>query len=463
MKHYLAIDLGASGGRLVLGHLEDGKLVCEMVYRFPNQLVSRNNQLIWDMDMLFAEILKGLRLCNGIATPVSVGINTWGVDFVLLDENGAMLGEAVSYRDNRTTWMDEEVAEKISETKLYRRTGIQKQIFNTVYQLMAVKKDRRKYLSQAKTMLMIPDYLHYRLCGVMKTEYTNATTTGLINAKSKKWDDKIIRACGFPRKMFTDIVPPGTPLGELTGEIQAKVGFNCRVVAPATHDTGSAVMAIPSGDELPFISSGTWSLMGVERNFADCGEESRKHNFTNEGGYGNRFRYLKNIMGLWMIQSVRKELGDIYSFDELCKMAEKESITSVVDCSSQRFLAPESMIYELQLACDKNRLKIPTGPGELAAVVYNSLAASYRDTVVELEKLTGVTYPAIHIIGGGANADYLNRLTAKASGKTIYAGPAEATAIGNLLAQMIADGEFTGLEAAKECVKKSFTPKIIGG
>lgn len=464
MKYYLAVDIGASSGRHILGYLENGVMSCEEIHRFPNSIVKKDNELVWDLNALFDEILRGLKRCAELGKiPESVGIDTWGVDFVLLDGSGSVLGNAVSYRDSRTEGMDTEVYRHISEDELYRRTGIQKQSFNTIYQLMAVKRDARQYLHNAEKLMMIPDYLHYRLSGVAKTEYTNATTTGLVNAGSKEWDDEVISACGYPQKIFADIVLPGTVLGDLTPDIQERVGFNCKVVLPATHDTASAVMSVPSTEENTlYISSGTWSLMGVERLSPDCSPESCARNFTNEGGYAYRYRYLKNIMGLWMIQSVKNELSDIYSFAELCDMAEKETIESVIDCNHSRFLSPDSMIHEIQQACAENGRQIPREPGELAAVVYNSLALCYRDTARELERLTGLVYNAINIVGGGSNADYLNRLTAKLTGKTVYAGPSEATAIGNLTVQMIAGGELNSLRDGRECVRRSFEAKSFG-
>jgi len=283
--------------------------------------------------------------------------------------------------------------------------------------------------------------LHYLLSGVAKTEYSIASTSGLLNAQSRKWDDEIINACGFPRNIFQEIIPSGTNLGELTPEIQKKVGFNTKVVVPPAHDTASAVLAIPSLDEdTLFISSGTWSVMGAERSAPNCSPESMAKDFANEGGYGYRTIFLRNIMGLWMIQSVKNELNDAYSFAELNEMAEKSQITSIVDCNSNRFFAPESMINELRKTCKKTAQPIPETPGELAAVIYNSLALCYSRAVKELEQLTGVEYPAIYIIGGGANAGYLNKLTARYTEKEVKVGPTEATAIGNLLSQIIAGG-----------------------
>ena len=285
-------------------------------------------------------------------------------------------------------------------------------------------------------------------------EYTNATTTQLVSPQTKDWDYELIDLLGFNRKIFKEISMPGTVVGNFTKEIQEEVGFDCTVVLPATHDTGSAVLAVPTNDDNAiYISSGTWSLMGIERKDADCSMESMRANFTNEGGYDYRFRFLKNIMGLWMIQSVKKEWkesGEDYSFGEICKRASRETISSIVDCNDSRFLAPESMCKAVKTYCEESGQQVPETKWEMAAVIYNSLADCYRICCREIEALTGVRYDCIHIVGGGANADYLNRLTAEATGKTVYAGPTEATAIGNLAVQMIEGKEFKSLKEARD-------------
>ena len=350
--------------------------------------------------------------------------------------------------------------EIIPEEKLYERTGIQKQIFNTIYQLMAVKSNNPEILEHAETMLMIPEYFNYLLTGEKASEYTNATTTQLVSPETKDWDYELIEMLGYPKQIFQKIKKPGTVLGNLTKEIQKEVGFDCEVVLPATHDTGSAVMAVPTNeDNTIYISSGTWSLMGTELKKADCSPESRLHNFTNEGGYEYRFRYLKNIMGLWMIQSVRKELAPKQGFGEICEAAARADIASLVDCNDDRFLAPQSMTEEVQKACAETGQRIPEGIAETACVIYNSLAQCYAQTIREIEEMSEITYESIHVVGGGANAAYLNELTAKATGKTVYAGPTEATAIGNLTAQIIAAGELENLQAARKCIFESFEIK----
>ena len=460
-QYYLAIDIGASSGRHILGSVQDGKIVLEEIHRFPNGMSEKNGHRCWDVDKLFQEILTGMKKCKELGKiPVSVGIDTWAVDFVLLNEKDERIGDAVGYRDSRTEGMDEEVYRIIPEEELYGRTGIQKQIFNTIYQLMAVKKQSPEQLEQAKTFLMIPDYFHFLLSGVKAVEYTNASTTQLVSPDTFDWDKELMERLGYPTDIFPDIVKPGTVLGDLTEEIATQVGYSCKVVAPATHDTGSAVLAVPASDsDFLYISSGTWSLMVVERRSADCSHKSKVRNFTNEGGYERRFRYLKNIMGLWMIQSVKKELNDQYSFAELCDLAAKADFSSRVDVNDASFLAPENMIVAVQEMCRKTGQAVPETPGEIASCIYQSLADSYCETVQEIEEMSGRTYSRIHIVGGGSNAVYLNELTAKATGKEVYAGPGEATAIGNLAAQMLQDGVYSSVEEVRTAIGVSFDMK----
>ena len=462
-NYYLAVDIGASSGRHMLSHMENGKMILEEIYRFPNGIVEKNGHKVWDVDRLFQEILTGMKKCALAGKiPYSMGIDTRAVDFILLDEKDVRIGEAVAYRDKRTEGMDRKVYDIISEEALYQRTGIQKQIFNTIYQLMAVKEQQPWQLEQAKSMLMIPDYFHFLLTGKKVQEYTNATTTQLADPVAKDWDMELIEKIGYPKGIFQTIQKPGYEVGRLSGKIQKEVGFDCKVVLPPTHDTASAVAAVPTQEEHAlYISSGTWSLMGTELREADCSKESMLHNMTNEGGYDYRFRYLKNIMGLWMIQSVKKESAPDLGFGEICALASKEAITSFVNVNDARFLAPENMTEEVKKACEESGQQVPQTIGELAAVIYHSLAECYAKTVEEIETLTGITYPKIQIVGGGANAQYLNELTAKYTGKNVCAGPTEATAVGNLAAQMIAAGELKDLKAARACIAESFEMNIF--
>ncbi len=461
-NYYLAVDIGASSGRHMLASMQDGKMRLEEVYRFENGMQHVDGKLLWDTGHLFREIVNGMKKCKELGKiPVSMSIDTWAVDYVLLDEKDELLGDTYGYRDSRTNGMDTLVYEIIPETELYQRTGIQKQMFNTIYQLMAVKQREPELLKKAKTFLMLPDYFQFLLTGMKVSEYTNATSTQLMSPVTKQWDKELMDKLGYPKEMFLPVQLPGTEVGTLKKEIQDAVGFDCKVVLCASHDTASAVMAMPvvNGEGL-YISSGTWSLMGVEHASALCDEKSRLANFTNEGGYEYRFRYLKNIMGLWMIQSVRHELGNAYSFAELCEMAETcREFPSRVDVNDDCFLAPENMTEAIRDYCTKHGRQVPQTPGEIAAVIYQSLAECYGRTVKELEQNTQKSYESIHIIGGGSNAAYLNRLTAEATRKTVYAGPGEATAIGNVMAQMIKDGVFENLTKARACVFTSFDVK----
>lgn len=464
ITYYLAVDIGASSGRHILGSLDEtGKhMGLEEIYRFDNGMTKKDGQLCWDLSYLFEQIVEGMKKCNELGKiPKTMGIDTWAVDFVLLDHEDRVLGNTVGYRDERTKGMDEEVCRLLSQEMLYSRTGIQKQIFNTIYQLMAVKKETPQLLSRAESMLMVPDYFNFLLTGEKCTEYTNATTTQLVSPVTKDWDYELIELLGYPKRIFGTISQPKTLVGHLTEEIKDRVGYDLEVVLPATHDTGSAVVSVPaSGDNYLYISSGTWSLMGMERMEADCSRAGMEANLTNEGGYDYRFRYLKNIMGLWMIQSVRNELGRKYSFAQLCDMAEEcREFPSRVDVNDQSFLAPENMMEAIARYCEVHGERAPKTPGEFAAVIYQSLADSYAQTVQEIEEITGKRFEKIHIVGGGANADYLNRLTAQSTQKPVYAGPTEATAIGNLAVQMLADKRFTSLEEVRRVIYESFDIK----
>lgn len=458
-EYYLAIDIGASSGRHILGSLVDGKIQLEEIYRFENGMEKKDGHLCWNVPHLFGEIKEGLKACKAAGKiPVSMGIDTWGVDYVLLDKDDQVIGNTYGYRDSRTKGMDEEVYKLIPEKELYARTGIQKQIFNTIYQLMAVKMQEPENMEAAETLLMIPDYFHFLLTGNKVSEYTEATTGQLVDPVTKQWDYELIERLGFKRSIFLPLQMPGTVVGRFSEEVEAEVGFSCEVILPATHDTGSAVISVPAlTDDCMYISSGTWSLMGIENMEAICTPESMERNFTNEGGYDYRFRYLKNIMGLWMIQSVRNELNKAYSFAQLCEMAEEEvNFASRVDVNDDVFLAPENMTQAIKDYCRNAGCEVPETVGQIATVIYQSLAECYAETVKEIEAITGRYFPAINIVGGGSNAAYLNQLTADKSGRVVYAGPGEATAIGNLAVQMIKDGKFAGLAEVRKCIYDSF-------
>lgn len=459
LRKYLAVDVGASSGRHILGWVENGKLRLEEVYRFENKLIRKNGHLCWDMDGLVREVVHGLKRCGEISKiPDSVGIDTWAVDFLLLDREGNPLGDAVAYRDSRTQGMDRAVEERVPSRELYARTGIQKQTFNTIYQLMAIKRREPELLEQASRFLMIPEYLTYRLTGRMENEYTNATTTGLVNAKTRAWDEELLDMLEFPKKVFGPLRMPGCLVGNLAPEIRRQAGFDCQVVFPATHDTGSAFLAVPAKEGGVYLSSGTWSLLGTELSEPITTRESQERNFTNEGGYEYRFRYLKNIMGLWMLQSLRREGGEGVTFAVLEGQARQAAdFSSRVDVNDERFLAPDNMGEAIRAYCRETRQPVPETLGELGSCVYHSLAQSYADSVKELSKLTGREYNAVNIVGGGSRDAYLNQLTADAARMPVFAGPTEGTALGNLMVQMLAQGEFPDLSAIRKAERQSFS------
>lgn len=485
MLYHLAIDIGASSGRHILGHLENGRMVLEEIHRFDNRQVHKNGHDCWDIDHLWQGILDGLKACKALGKiPATVGIDTWAVDFVLLDQNGRMVGDAVAYRDSRTEGADQLVEAKIGAADLYARTGIQKQNFNTIYQLAALQKEHPEQLEAAHSLLMIPDYFHYLLTGVQKQEYTNATSTGLVHADKKTWDRDLLDLLGLPRRLFGPLSMPGTVVGPLRDEIAAQVGFQTTVVLPATHDTGSAFLAVPAQDDHSvYLSSGTWSLLGVENEAPITTEESRKQNFTNEGGAWYRYRYLKNIMGLWMIQAIRRELNGVdyvagkeraawtldvqpgekqWTFPDLIAAAESAAdFPSVVNANDDTFLAPASMIAVIQATCATAGQPVPRTVGQLMQCVYRSLTLCYKNAIAELSQLTGKTYTAIHIVGGGCQDNYLNRMTAAICRLPVWAGPVEGTAIGNLVVQMIHSDEFADLAAARQCIRESFDIKEV--
>lgn len=482
-RYYLAIDIGASSGRHVLGHIEDGKIVLEEMHRFDNTQVRRRGHDCWDIDMIWENVLVGLEKCAAAGKiPTTVGIDTWGVDFVLVDSFGNRVGDAVAYRDARTQPVTAKVDRAVGLDSLYRATGIQRQAFNTIYQLAALSEEHPEELESADRFLMVPEYLNYLLTGVMANEYTNATTTNLLNARTCAWDECALAAAGAPARIFGDVSMPGTVLGGLTADVQARVGFNAQVMLPATHDTGSAFLAVPACDEdAVYLSSGTWSLLGVEHEGPITSDASRFQNFTNEGGYLKRYRFLKNIMGLWMIQSIRRELNGVdyvagsglgrrraekeWGFGDLIDAARQADEQAsgpapFVNVNDDRFLAPASMIDEIRQACRETGQEVPEGVGELMRCVYSSLTGCYADSINELSALTGRTYTSINIVGGGCQDAYLNQMTANACGLPVYAGPIEGTSLGNLVVQMIGDGRFDSLQQARDAIRASFDVEV---
>ena len=461
MKYYLSIDIGASSGRHILSSIQNGKLVLEEVYRFENGMTEKDGHLVWDYEKLFRDIVDGLKECKKVnKIPVSVGIDTWGVDYALIDGSGAVIGDVYAYRDGRTEEPIKKLHEKIPFETLYERTGSQFQIYNTIYQLYSDKLSGK--LDKAERFLMMPDFFNYLLTGVMKNEFTNASTTGLMSAKTREWDIQTVKELGLPEKLFTELSDPATLVGSVKPEIAKEIGYDLKVVLPATHDTASAVMAVPEIGQPLYISSGTWSLLGIESPVAISTADALRENFTNEGGYGRSTRFLKNIMGLWMIQCVRREYNKKYSWGDFVTLSkEVKDFDSIVDVNDASFLAPASMIDAIKEYCRKTGQKVPETPGEIALCVYDSLAVCYKKAVETVEKVTGYSFDTIHIVGGGCQNEYLNELTAKRTGRKVVAGPVEATAIGNALSQLIYDGAVKDVIEAKELVKSSFDTKTI--
>ncbi len=484
MVYHLAIDIGASSGRHILGHVENGRIVLEEMFRFDNTQVRKNGHDCWDAEALFKSVVAGIKACvDAGKAPATIGIDTWAVDFVLLDKDLKPCCDTVAYRDARTVGMDAVVAEAIPPAELYARTGIQKQLFNTIYQLVALKREHPEQLAAARRFLMMPEYLNFRLSGKLANEYTNATSTNLLDARAKTWDRDLLSRLGLPAEIFGEPQMPGPTLGPLSPEIAAETGCSAIVMLPATHDTGSAFLAVPARDDRAvYLSSGTWSLLGVENAEPITTPESQAANFTNEGGAWYRFRYLKNIMGLWMIQSIRRELNGVsyvagkekvsvplrdweerkYSFNDLETAAKAAAgFASTVDANDGRFLSPASMIAEVRAACAESGQAVPETVGELMQCVYASLAKCYKDAIANLSALTGKTYTSLNIVGGGCQDGYLNSLTAQATGLEVFAGPVEGTAIGNLVVQFIAAGEFKDLADARAVIARSFDVKRV--
>ncbi|UOE94964.1 rhamnulokinase [Alkalihalobacillus sp. LMS39] len=461
MTYSLAVDIGASSGRLMLGYIEDGTLQLQEIHRFENKLIELNGHFCWDIDKLFEEIKAGIKKCHDVGlTPTSIGIDTWAVDFVLLDENNDRITDAVAYRDPRTDGIMEEVFDIIMKERLYLETGIQFQKFNTIYQLYALKKHQPDVLKKAKRFLMIPDYLHFLLTGKVTNEYTNATSTQLVNAFTKKWDKDILEKLDLNPNMFGSMNMPKTVVGPLRKELEEEFGFTMDVILPATHDTGSAVIAVPEMDDTIYISSGTWSLIGVENHFPICVTKALDYNFTNEGGLEHRFRFLKNIMGLWMIQEVRRNYNNSYSFAELVELSlQANDFHSTVNVDDERFLKPDNMIEEIQAYCKDTNQAVPETPGEIAKCVYDSLVNSYVQAIAEIEDIFEKSFSKINVIGGGSQNEQLNQLIANATKKSVFAGPIEATAIGNIVTQLMALNEIKSIEEARALIKQSFEVK----
>lgn len=455
MRYHLAIDIGASSGRHILGSVSDGKLVLEEIYRFENGVENNNGTLVWNVEKLFKEVINGIAECKKIGKiPETVAIDTWGVDYVLLDKNKKEILPVVSYRDSSCENAESELSKILPQEKLYSLTGIQKQSYNTVYQLYRDHKNGK--LDSAEFFLMIPEYLSFKLTGVIKNEYTNATTTNLVNALSKNWDTEILEKIGVSEEIFSTPVLPTTVIGEFSPEISQKIGFSAKVIFCPSHDTASAVAACPLDEKSVYISSGTWSLIGTENFEPLLNEKSLNANFTNEGGIEYRFRYLKNIMGMWIFQNIRKNLNKAYTYDEMMNMAKSSDFRELIDPTDNVFLAPENMIETIRAYLKKPELPI----ADVLSSVYHSLAFSYQKAVSEIEEISGKTIESIFIVGGGSKDDYLNQLTAEYTGKKVCIGITEATAIGNILSQIMFC-EKINLTEARKIVKNTFQIKEI--
>ena len=423
MKYALAVDIGASSGRHIVGWLEDGKIRTKEVYRFPNGVTEKDGRLTWDMDGLLEHVKCGIAEAKKqFSTIDTLSIDTWGVDYVLLKGDEEVY-PVYAYRDSRTEAVVSQVHEIIPFSELYRHTGCQFQPFNTIYQLYHEKLNGR--LEGVTDMLMIPEYLIWKLCGVKAREYTNATTMGMINAQTGEFDMEIVEALGYPKHLFPKLSQPGTVIGEYEG---------IRCVLCATHDTGSAVEGIPMEGNQPYISSGTWSLLGVKTPKPITDRASEEANYSNEGGVGYN-RYQKNIMGMWLVNELRRDICPELPFPEIVKTAEESTCGILVDANAQEFLAPKSMKAAFDKATGGSLHTI----GDYFRCAYRSLAVSYQKAIEELEANTRKQYEKLYIVGGGAKNAFLNHLTEEATGKQVIALPIEATALGNLKIQMEAD------------------------
>lgn len=433
MKYYLAIDIGASSGRHIVGYMKDGAIVTDEVYRFPNGMDNVDGRLVWNVERLFGEVVSGIAEAFRKYPHIeSLSIDTWGVDYVIMRDDEEIL-PVYAYRDSRTDSVINEVHELISFKTLYERTGIQFQKFNTIYQLYRDKLDGR--LEDATDFLMIPEYLMYKLTGVKKKEYTNATTTGMVNALTGRYDRKIWSSLGLPINLDANLCAPGTLVGKLKSDIAKRVGGDLEVVLCATHDTASAVEAIDMPENAPYISSGTWSLLGVKTPSAITDDKSRDSNYSNEGGVGYN-RYQKNITGMWIVQSLRAELCPDVSYGDIVNMAISSSFEEIFDVNDEMFAAPESMKSAIDAYLFGHGKKLPSAPADYFKSAYISLGYCYGESIADMENNTGVIYSDLYIVGGGAKNAYLNEITEKYTGKHVIALPIEATAIGNLKVQM---------------------------
>ncbi|XID94057.1 rhamnulokinase family protein [Paenibacillaceae bacterium WGS1546] len=464
----LAFDMGASSGRALVGKLapvRDGRRKLEVaeVHRFPNHAIQVGKRLHWDTLRLLHEMKKGIRLAfqQGYE-PATFGIDTWGVDFGLLDANGELIGNPYHYRDPHTEGMIEEVGNLIGPQALFEQSGLQFMPFNTLYQLYAMKKAASPKLEIAKTLLLTPDLLVYLLTGIRSCEFTMATTTQLFHPAKQAWNAELMERLGIPADLFLEPVSPGTILGPLSPEVADELGVPAiRAVSVGTHDTESAIAAVPAGDEpFAYLVCGTWSLLGTEMSGPLLSPETMELEFSNEGGVGGTYQLLKNIMGLWLLQECKREWdeeGNEIGFPELVRLAgQAEPFRSLVHPDNPRFFSPGGMAGKIRSFCAETNQPIPQSEGEIARCILESLALRYRQALEQAEKLTGRVYGGLHMVGGGIRNELLCRWTAEAIGKPVWAGPVEASAIGNMLMQLVALGECKDLREARELVAASF-------
>ncbi|MDE1549786.1 rhamnulokinase [Jeotgalibaca caeni] len=460
MNCYAAVDIGASSGRVLLGTYQDGRIDLAEIHRFKNGFFRKGFLDVWDTDYLLKEILTGLAKIKqaGIDT-CTLGIDTWAVDYCLLDGEGQPIHDVVSYRDHRTDGAIDKVAELISKETIYQKTGIQFQPFNTLFQLFVEKQED---LERTETILMVPDYLTYRLTGEKVLEKTNASSMQLVNLETGELDEELLALVGLNRKQFPPLIEAGTVVGSLKQEFFPEFDLpEVEVIAVGTHDTASAVAGTPGeGDNWAYLSSGTWSLLGMEMEEPISTTAAYQENYTNEGGVYDTYRFLKNIMGMWLIQEVSRMLDHRYTFAELAQLAaEVEPFQREIDVNHPRFLNPEHMIEEIQAYCQETGQSIPETPGEIVRCVYDSLALCYQRELQKLAELTGKEVEELIIVGGGGNVALLNQTVADLTGMTVWAGPSEATAVGNIVVQMIQKGEFTDLAEARKVIKNTYPMK----
>ena len=467
---YLGIDLGAEGGRVIAGLFDGTQVRLELLHRFPNGPVALAGSLRWDVLRLWSEIQSGLAAAAAKyrETIVSAGVDTWGVDYVLLSSTGEMLGQPFHYRDSRTQGMLSAALLQVSKQDIFAATGLQFMEFNTLYQLLAMQKTSGLLLERADRFLLMPDFFHWCLSGSRVVEFTNATTTQCFHPTAGDWSFDLLQRFDLPTGIFPEVVLPGTKLGPLREEVATRVGLRrIEVVAPATHDTAAAVAAVPTRNtgrtNWAYISSGTWSLMGVEVPQAVLSDRALELNVTNEGGIDGTYRLLKNIMGLWLVQECRRSFerrGKSLDYARLTQLAQAApAFRSLVDPDDGQFLRPDDMPTALQNWCRKHSQAVPETEGQLVRCALESLALKYRTVLGWLEELTGTPVEVIHIVGGGTQNELLNQFTANACGKPVVAGPIEATALGNVLIQARAAGELGTPADLREVVRRSSSLK----